>query len=94
MLSTKNLDPENGMQSGVGIVYFRMSSLQNLKGPLLRFSNVVQTVMSIRQFFFFFTPPKVYSYGREEKKTYVAGFVMFEITNCELAVEAGIIFRC
>ena len=45
MLSTRNYGPENGVRSGVGIVYFRMSSLQNLKGPLLRFSNVVQTVI-------------------------------------------------
>ena len=37
---------------------------------------------------------KVYSFGRGKKKTYVAGFVVFEITNCELAVEVGIIFRC
>lgn len=55
MLSMTNLGPENGKQSGVGIVYFRMSSLQNLKGPLLRFSNVAQTVIFFNTKF---TPPK------------------------------------
>ena len=94
MLSTRNYGPENGVRSGVGIVYFRMSSLQNLKGPLLRFSNVVQTVIqfysSDENFSFFF-----WKGGKQkEKKTYVAGFVVFEITYCELAIEAGIVFLC
>ena len=91
MLSMTNLGPENGMQSGVGIVYFRMSSLPNLKGPLLRFSNVVQTVLLCH--FKKFIPPKEILLGNN-RKTYVARFVVFEIAYCELAIEAGIVFRC
>jgi hypothetical protein len=86
MLSTRNYGPVNGMRSDVGIVYFRMSSLQNLKGPLLRFSNAVQTVIQFYEFFF--------RKNNKKKKKYVAGFVVFEITYCKLAIEAGIVFLC